>query len=139
MRKIFTILFSVMLVLSSCDRAFENGELDGMWRLERVVSDDSELLPQNVYYSFQRHIVMLGRYYEEQMPHLYMAKFACEGSLLEMSMFKEYPGGEDICDSEVLESFCIYNPEGVVFVIERLNDEVLIMQSDSRKYFFRKW
>lgn len=135
----FAILFIILLTLTSCDRAFENGELDGMWRLERVTSDEGDIVPQDIYYSFQRHIVMFGKYFDENMPQLYMGVFTRTGSQLKMEMFKEYPGIDDVCDAAVLESFCIYNPEGVVFDVLVLNDETLVMQSEGREYYFRKW
>lgn len=139
LKKILSLLSVILLTLSSCDKAFENGELDGMWRLERIAGNGDELFPQDIYYSFQRHIVMFGKYYDEGMPHLYMGTFARSGSLLKMEQFKEYPGIEDICEAHVLESFGIYSTDAITFVVVSLDDENLVMNSDGREYYFRKW
>lgn len=139
MKKILLIFSIILLTLSSCDKAFVNGDLDGMWRLERVVYDGEDIVPQRIYYSFQRHIVMFGKYYEEASPFLYMANFSYEDGVLSMDTFKEYPGIEDVCDAAALESMYIYSPEGVVFSVEKLNESNLIMSTDDRVYYFRKW
>ncbi len=139
MRKILFLFSIILLTLSSCDKAFVNGDLDGMWRLEKITGDGGDIFPQRVYYSFQRHIVMFGEYYTEGTPHLYMGNFNCEGGTITMNGFKEYPGIADVCDAVVLERFGIYNPAGVTFDIDLLNGNTLVMNADGRVYYFRKW
>lgn len=139
MKKILFLFSIILLTLSSCDKAFVNGDLDGMWRLERVDVNGEELCPQRIYYSFQRHIVMFGEYYDEAAPHLYMANFSYDGNTMSMNTFKEYPGVNDVCDVAVLERFCIYDPAGVVFDVQMLNSNNLVMSAGDIVYYFRKW
>mgnify|MGYP003295593045 FL=1 len=139
MIKKILLFFIILLSLSACDKAFVNGDLDGMWRLEKVVYGGEEELPENIYFSFQRHIVMFGRYYSEGAPFLYMGAFAREEGKITINGFKEYPGIADVCDESVLESFYIYDAEGVVFDVESLGDEYMVLVADNRVYSFRKW
>ena len=137
-KKLF-VIFIILLTLSACDKAFVNGDLDGMWRLERVTCDGMEFCPERIYYSFQRHIVMFGRYYEEGMPFLYMGNFVHESGKITMSGFKEYPGSADICDEGALNSFFIFNVSGEVFDVERLDKDNMVLSTTDRVYYFRKW
>lgn len=139
MRGKIVFFFIILLSLSACDKAFINGDLDGMWRLERVEKGSEEFLPRNIYFSFQRHIVMFGRYYAEETPFLYMGNFAHEGGRITMNGFKEYPGIDDVCDEAVLESLFIYNAAGEVFDVEHLNKESMVLAAGERVYYFRKW
>ena len=139
MIKKILLVFIILLSLSACDKAFVNGDLDGMWRLEKVVYGGEEELPENIYFSFQRHIVMFGRYYSEGAPLLYMGAFAHEDGKITMNGFKEYPGIADVCDKSVLESFYIYDAEGVVFDVESLGNEYMVLAAGNRVYSFRKW
>lgn len=139
MREKIVFLFIILLSLSACDKAFVNGDLDGMWRLERVVQGGKDILPENIYFSFQRHIVMFGRYYAEGTPFLYMGSFSHESDRIAMNGFKEYPGIDDVCDEVALESLFIYNAAGEVFNVELLGRENMVLVSGDRVYYFRKW
>lgn len=139
MKKNIYIILLILLTLSACDKAFVNGDLDGMWRLEKVTHEGVEIFPDGIYYSFQRHLVSLGQYYEEGNPFLYMAKFSREGNVLKMNTFKEYPGIDDVCDEAVLAGFHIYDKNGVEFTIDCLDEDVLVMHTADRVYNFRKW
>ncbi len=139
MIKKIAFFFIILLSLSACDKAFVNGDLDGMWRLEKVEFRGEDILPENIFFSFQRHIVMFGRYYNEGTPFLYMGTFAHEEGKMTMTGFKEYPGIADVCDESVLESFYIYDAAGVVFEVESLSDEYMVLVAGERVYSFRKW
>lgn len=129
----------LLLVLASCDKAFENGELDGMWRLERVEMNDAELFPENIYFSFQRHLVMLGAYYEQASPLLYMAEFDYLDGAITMQCFYKHPGIDGECSMEDLAMYYIFNSVEV-FYVDVLNDKTLLMHTgDGRSYSFRRW
>lgn len=142
MKKItYIFIFFTMLFAASCDKAFVNGDLDGMWRLVKVEKDGGEIYPENIYYSFQRHLVMMGIYAEEGTPsNYYMGVFARNGNSMLMNNFYRYPGVDDKCDPAELAALCIFDEE-VHFIIENLGSEVLVMSTDSGniRYYFRKW
>ena len=136
--KYFVFIF-LLLAFVSCDKAFENGKLDGMWRLEKVELGDSEVYPSNIYYSFQRHLVMLGIYHEQAPPFLYMASFDYTAGDIVMCDFYKHPGIEGERDAEELEKLYIYN-ETERFAVDVLSEDVLLMHTpDGRVYSFRKW
>ena len=63
------------LCLLSCEKVYINGDLDGMWKLQTVETTDTTIRPQNIYYSFQRHLVMLGEHFDTGFPNYYLAQF----------------------------------------------------------------
>ena len=135
------LFFAMLIVASSCDKAFVNGDLDGMWRLVKVEKDGREIFPENIYYSFQRHLVMMGDYTEEEgLPsNYYMGVFARNGNSMLMNNFYCYPGVSGESNPEELEKLYIFSNE-VNFFIENLGSELLVMLSDDNiRYYFRKW
>lgn len=137
LRRLLYIIFPLLMV-SSCQRIFVNGDLDGMWKLVSVEDPVSQSFPDNIYYSFQRHLVMLGEYYEEEFPEYYMAEFEKKGDELTMYKFYRYPGKEPECDMSELEKYYIFS-DTVHFIVEKLDDEILLMRDGDRCYSFTKW
>lgn len=128
----------VSLLLISCERIYINGELDGLWKLERAQSADGVEYPADIYYSFQRHLVILGKYYEEGFPEYYMAEFDKKGDTMTMTNFYKYPGNEGVCDMKDLEKYYIFS-DTMVFVLDELDRGLLLMHTDRYNYGFRKW
>ena len=139
MRSARIIFIAILLAFVACDKAFENGELDGMWKLERVCSSGNEYCPADIYYSFQRHLATLGKYYEQASPFLYLAEFDYSGDVITMTNFKAHPGIENVCNKDDLALFYIYNEVSETFVIDRLDDDMLIMHTGNAEYCFRRW
>lgn len=138
MSKKLLIYLVIPFILISCEKIYINGDLDGMWKLEKVVKGDSVEYPANICYSFQRHLVMLGEYYAEGFPDYYMAEFDYVGDMLTMTKFYKYPGRDDICDMEELKQYYIFS-DTMVFIVDNLNSETLLMHTVDREYRFRKW
>jgi hypothetical protein len=55
-----------------------------------------------------------------------------------MSGFRKFLEEENIASPDILEGFHLYN-DSTVFIIEKLNDETLIMRNEERRYTLRKW
>lgn len=138
MSKKLLIYLVIPFILISCEKIYINGDLDGMWKLEKVVKGDSVEYPANICYSFQRHLVMLGEYYAEGFPDYYMAEFDYVGDTLTMTKFYKYPGRDDICDMEELKEYYIFS-DTMVFVVDNMNSERLLMHTEERDYYFEKW
>ncbi len=138
MSKKLLIYLVIPFILTSCEKIYINGDLDGMWKLEKVVKGDSVEYPANICYSFQRHLVMLGEYYDEEFPDYYMAEFDYTDSIITMTKFYKYPGRDDICDMEELKEYYIFS-DTMVFVVDYMNSERLLMHTEERDYFFEKW
>ena len=137
MKKI-VLLFIIPLLFISCEKVYINGDLDGMWKLHEVEETDSVYNPTNITYSFQRHLVMLGEHLEVGFPNYYLAQFDKEGDRLVMSGFYKWPVSEGFCDKEELKKYFIFT-DTVSFVVETLNEDVLVMRDGGRIYKFLKW
>lgn len=129
------LLFLVM----SCEKIFINGDLDGMWRLQSVEDENIVVYPDSIFYTFQRHLVMMGIYSETELPkNWYMGYFFYDGDSITMNNFYRYPGTDGICVPEELKNLHIYDTI-VGFKVEHLDDKVLVLSESDRKYSFRKW
>lgn len=137
-----SLLYIIAIVVSflqfSCEKIYINGDLDGMWKLERVQTGDTVEYPSSIYYSFQRHLVMLGKYSEEGFPDYYMAEFDKLGDRMTMTKFYKYPGHDGVCDMEELKQYYIFS-DTMEFVVDKLDNEILLMHTGSHEYHFRKW
>lgn len=130
---------SALLLLSvSCDRIFINGELDGMWKLDKVSCGDSIVYPQKICWSFQRHIAMLGVYYDDGFPDYCMADFNYDANELTMTTFYRYPGNGIACGIEELKKYHIYS-DTVVLTVDYIDSERLLMRTGEYSYSFSKW
>lgn len=133
------IYICLLLLLLSCERIFINGELDGMWRLERVESEAEVVYPDSIFYSFQRHLVMMGIYSETEHPkNFYMGCFSYDGNNIVMDNFYRYPGMDGVCVPEELENLYIYDVTAN-FKVENIDNKKLVLSSFGREYTFTKW
>ena len=131
----------VCLLLScfSCERIFINGELDGMWRLQRVGWADEEVCPDSIFYSFQRHLVMMGIYSETEHPkNFYMGRFFYDGDSIIMDNMYRYPGMDGVCVPQELENLFIFDTVAR-FRVEHLDNRKMVLSSFGREYSFIKW
>ena len=134
------VLYICLLLLTfSCERIFINEELDGMWRLRSVEDDVSVVYPDSIFYSFQRHLVMMGIYSETEHPdNWYMGCFEFNGDSLIMDNFYRYPGIVGDSDPKELECLHIYD-DTMRFKVDYLSNELLQLSYGSIKYSFVKW
>ena len=133
------IYICLLLLVLSCERIFINGELDGMWRLERVESEADVVYPDSIFYSFQRHLVMMGIYSETEHPkNFYMGCFSYDGNNIVMDNFYRYPGMDGVCVPEELENLYIYDVTAN-FKVENIDNKKLVLSSFGREYTFTKW
>ena len=135
-RTIFLLLLT--LALAACDKVYINGDLDGMWRLVSVQYPDSTAIPRQVFYSFQRHLSQVGKYYDEEQPVRFLGELDYSGNTLSMSNFQRFPLEEYPATLQMLKEFHLYS-DSTIFNIVTLNDETLIMTSDERTYTLQKW
>ena len=137
MKKILYVC--LLLLLLSCERIFINGELDGMWRLRRVDNGVVVEHPDSIFYTFQRHLVMLGIYSETEHPkNWYMGCFEYEGDSIVMNNFYRYPGTDGIRVPKELENLYIFDTIAK-FKVEHLSNDMLLLSSSDVEYTFEKW
>lgn len=138
MKKILPLLIITILVVTSCDKAFENGDLDGMWRLLKVDSEEASYEPESIYYSFQRHLVQISKHYDTEFPLRYLGNLHYRGDTISMSRFINFPYETQTPTIEELKEFYIYS-DSTAFIINTLNDEILIMRNSGKTYTLRRW
>lgn len=137
MKKILYIC--LLFLLLSCERIFINGELDGMWRLRRVDNGVVVEHPDSIFYTFQRHLVMMGIYSETEHPkNWYMGCFEYDGDSILMNNFYRYPGTDGIRVPKELENLYIYDTIAK-FKVEHLSNDMLLLSSSDVEYTFEKW
>ena len=137
MKKI--LYLCLLLLLLSCERIFINGELDGMWRLRRVDNGVVVEHPDSIFYTFQRHLVMLGIYSETEHPrNWYMGCFEYDGDSIVMNNFYRYPGTDGLRVPKELENLYIYDTIAK-FKVEHLSNDMLLLSSSDVEYTFEKW
>lgn len=140
MRKIFqyTVLFLIAAFQTSCDKAFENGDLDGMWRLVKIDTENDYIEPVSIYYSFQRHLVQISKHHDIELPTRYLGNLHYRGDTISMSRFINFPYETQAATLDNLKEFYIYN-DSSTFIINALNDDMLIMTSENGTYTLRRW
>lgn len=133
---IYILIFT--LALSACDKVYINGELDGMWKLQQVECDNEIHHPTDIYYSFQRHMAQIGKYHEEGLPLRFIGNMKYMDNTLTIGGFRKFLEEERICSLEELQQFYLYD-ETTTFIIDKLDDELLIMHKGNRRYTLNKW
>ena len=137
MKRFFIILFAAMMFVA-CDKVYINGDLDGMWQLQRVERGDEVVAPVDIYYSFQRHLTFVSKHYDEEMPLRYLGNLHYSGDTVVMSGFRKFLEEDIVATADALAGFYLYS-DSTVFVVERLDDEILVMRSSDGRYTLRRW
>lgn len=137
MKKAILILVAT-LALSACDKVYINGDLDGMWRLESVVYPDSTAMPDQIFYSFQRHLVQVSKHDGTELPKRFLGILDYRGETLSMSKFQRFPLEEYPATTEMLKEFHLYS-DSTAFNVITLDEERLILENGERIYTLRKW
>ncbi len=137
MKRLFIILFSALMFVA-CDKVYINGDLDGMWQLQRVERGGEIAAPVDIYYSFQRHLTFVSKHYDEEMPLRYLGNLHYSGDTVVMSGFRKFLEEEIVATGDALSGFYLYS-DSTVFVVERLDDETLVMRSSDGRYTLRRW
>lgn len=138
MKRILFILSVMAVVLASCDRVYINGDLDGMWQLQKVELPDSDVYPQNIYYSYQRHMAQVSENYEEGLPLRYLGILEYSGDSLKMSSFRKFLEEDIVATEKELARFFLYDT-ATTFKIEKLDNSQLILISKRGRYSLKKW
>lgn len=138
MKKILCLLFTMATIIAACDKAFINGDLDGMWQLRSVESSDTTIYPTDIYYSFQRHMVQISEHYETGLPLRYIGNLRYTGDTVAVDGFRKFLEEEKVATTEILKKFHLHG-DTTVFIIEKLNDEQLLMNSNGRRYILQRW
>ena len=141
MKKIYLIV--VLVVLTSCfDNVYINGNLDGMWQLQKVenISNSTIEYPRDIYYSFQRNLTFISRMNETEKEVRYLGNlyYDSEEGVVSICGFRKFNDEKLVATTEILCQFMLFDLE-TVFFIEKLDKKQLIMNSGVYTYYFRRW
>lgn len=146
--KIWTIIFLAIIttLATSCDKVPVNGDLDGMWQVMSITHNGQveEVKEQQSYLSIQLHLFQLGTlansiqyfgYFDHTKDSLYLRNISVPSQ-------HEQAGEDDVLiderDIAKLHRWGIYrSPDG--FKVITLNNDKLVLQSDSVTVSFRKF
>lgn len=149
----FTILF---IAFVACDKLPSNGDLDGMWHLQKVTKlDASPMLEEDVstkkfYWNFQLNLLMINSLgevmYEDKASGLQIykafARFEHSGNQLNVNKIYLHM---DVRDSLITDSHTtMFERYGIMgnadsFYVERLDHKWMVLVSNSRRLQFRKF
>lgn len=150
MKRHFIHILTLLTIatLTACDSYLINGPLDGMWQLQTIERTAPDTLITNagdLFYSFQRHTVLMGDYNNpDELPgqlkdEQYVSLFTYEGDRITVGEFHlYYKREEQPYDTTRLRRFGIYNTY-TTFHIEELTAQRLVLRSDSALLTLRKY
>ncbi len=143
MKRIITSLTIAVVLLSSCvDNVYINGDLDGMWQLQKVedTSSGSTIYPLDIYYSFQRNLTFISRMNENEEPLRYLGNFYydSEKGTINIDGLRLFPQEKPAATKEDLKQFMLYDLS-TTFIIDHLSSKQLIMSDGTLQYTLKKW
>lgn len=137
---IFILLATIML--SACDYVYINGDLDGMWQLQKVenTEDNSVEYKQEIYYSFQRNLTFISKQNETDAPLRYLGNlyYSEQDNSVTINGLRKFPNEKYIATLDDLKQFMIFDTN-TTFNILKLDNEQLIMEYKSYRYYLKRW
>ena len=148
-RRFYHILtFIIISSFTACDNYIINGQLDGIWQLQTIERNNPDTIISNegdLFYSFQRHTVLVGDYINpgEHVGQLKTEQYDCLferiGDSIMMQEFQLYYMRENQpYDTTKLKKFGLYEKKNA-FRIEELTIKRLRLRSDSALLTMRKY
>lgn len=148
-----TIVFTlILLCYTSCKKySYIENELHGLWQVTSVENKATGEITEaqgELYYSFQRNMVMLG-YKSSDRPTgviiigentttYYVSEFNLEDNYILMGDFRIYMYYDKKVPLEKLEKFGIYD-EYTTFSIERTSKNSLVFESEKSRIIMRRY
>ena len=144
MKNIIYILLSLTLIISACcDNVYINGDLDGMWQLQKVENKNNPediKIPQDIYYSFQRNLTFISKQNETSTPYRFLGNlyYNQEEKTVTINGLRNFPYEIQVATLNDLKQFMIFNTN-TVFNVLTLDSEQLIMEYDNYIYYLKRW
>ena len=144
----YILTFIIVSSFAACDNYLINGQLDGIWQLQTIERNNPDTIISNqgdIFYSFQRHTVLVGDYINpgELVGQLKTEQYDCLferiGDSIMMQEFQLYYMRENQpYDTTKLKKFGLYEKKNA-FHIEELTIKRLILRSDSALLTMRRY
>ena len=143
MKKIIYLFLFLTFILSACDNVYINGDLDGMWQLQKVENknnpEDFTIL-QEIYYSFQRNLTFISKQNETNNPLRYLGNlyYNEQEKTVTIDGLRNFPNEKYVATLNDLKQFMIFDTK-VVFNVLTLDNKQLIMECKDYKYYLIRW
>lgn len=143
---IFLMVISLICYSSCKENSYIENEMHGLWQvstIEEFVTGEIIQGEGNLYFSFQRNMMILG-YRNESKPigtglsGQYICEFDLMGDSIRMGDFRNRGNLESKVPLKNLHRFGIYD-EYTTFAIERPNRSLLVLKSDKAHITMRKY
>lgn len=134
--KRYLLLFSLLFLLSACDKAPINGTIDGLWKLTSIHVTDGEIItPHRIFYAIYRHIVQISDKGTNGYGS-YTGHFSKEDDELLIDRFVGIP--QDAILAGHLRPFGINTPS-TLFKKIKATSTTMVLQSDYATLHFKKF
>lgn len=140
---LLTVLFSWILIMTSCESELSNGDLDGMWRLDKIAyNNGDEIACSNLYYVIYHKLIELAWRPEDKRPgqemNYYMGRFNHTGDSLYIHDFRYYRDEENKVTLDDLSRFGLQSEE-TRFQVVTLNRSHMTLKAPHATFYFRKF
>ena len=143
MKKIIFIYAIIVFAFTSCcDNVYINGDLDGMWQLQKVENsgDATVEYPQVIYYSFQRNLTFISKMNEVDVPLRLLGNLYYDekDNTIIINGLRHFPDEKQVVTVSTLGEFMIFDTE-TKFIVIKLDKNQLVLNSGVYTYYLRRW
>ena len=129
----FWIIAAVAILMAACNNDTEH-KLEGKWQLQQVEANGEVIQADTVFYNFQNILFMYQIYQPDSNSVLYRYGY---NTVNENKLTLELEHNPNTLDKFL--PYTDWNSKTRVFTIEKLSGKQLILDSEGKRYIFRKF
>ena len=129
----YWIIAAVAILMAACNNDTEH-KLEGKWQLQQVEANGEVIQADTVFYNFQNILFMYQIYQPDSNSVLYRSGY---NTVNENKLTLELEHNPNTLDKFL--PYTDWNSKTRVFTIEKLSGKQLILDSEGKRYIFRKF
>ncbi|WP_278624368.1 lipocalin-like domain-containing protein [Parabacteroides gordonii] len=130
----YWLIAAVAIILAACNDDIEH-KLEGKWQLQQVEADGEVIQADTVFYNFQNLLFMYQVYIPDSNKYVLQHGFNTLGEDNQMTLeFSNVPR-----QAEKFLPYTDWKSKTRTFTIEESNRKHLILNSEGKRYTFRKF
>ena len=129
----YWMIAAVVIILAACSNDTEH-KLEGKWQLQQVEANGEVIQADTVFYNFQNILFMYQIYQPDSNSVLYRYGY---NTVNENKLTLELEHNPNTLDKFL--PYTDWNSKTRVFTIEKLSGKQLILDSEGKRYIFRKF
>ena len=129
----YWIIAAVAILMAACNNDTEH-KLEGKWQLQQVEANGEVIQADTVFYNFQNILFMYQIYQPDSNSVLYRYGY---NTVDENKLTLELEHNPNTLDKFL--PYTDWNSNTRVFTIEKLSGKQLILDSEGKRYIFRKF